>query len=48
MTTSLGASGIHVAEYLTGLPDRQLLQPKLHASVELSRARFGARREETK
>jgi predicted nuclease of restriction endonuclease-like (RecB) superfamily len=41
----LGASGIHVAEYLTGLPDRKLLQQKLHAAVELSRARFRAREE---
>jgi hypothetical protein len=39
----LGASGIHVAEYLTGLPDRQLLQQKLHAAVALSRARLAAK-----
>ena len=44
----LGASGIRVAEYLTGLPDRQLLQQKLHAAFELSRARFEAREETAK
>lgn len=36
----LGQSGIHVAEYLTALPPRELLQQKLHAAIELSRARF--------
>lgn len=36
----LDQSGIHVAEYLTALPPRELLQQKLHAAIELSRARF--------
>jgi predicted nuclease of restriction endonuclease-like (RecB) superfamily len=36
----LGQSGIHVAEYLTALPPRELLQQKLHAAIEISRARF--------
>jgi predicted nuclease of restriction endonuclease-like (RecB) superfamily len=36
----LGISGIHVAEYLTALPSRELLQQKLHAAIEISRARL--------
>ena len=36
----LGQSGIHVAEYLTGLPSRQLLEQKLHEAVALSKARL--------
>jgi predicted nuclease of restriction endonuclease-like (RecB) superfamily len=36
----LGQSGIHVAEYLTGLPPRQLLEQKLHEAVTLSKARL--------
>ena len=36
----LGQSGIHVAEYLTALPSRELLQQKLHAAIEISRARL--------
>lgn len=36
----LGQSGIHVAEYLTALPPRELLQQKLHAAIEISRARL--------
>ena len=38
----LGASGIHVAEYLTALPPREVLQARLHAAIEQSRARFDA------
>ena len=38
----LGQSGIHVAEYLTMLPPRKLLQEKLHAAIEISRARLEA------
>ncbi len=46
----LDQSGIHVAEYLTGLPPRQLLEQKLHEAVARSKARlenrsFGAGRE---
>ena len=36
----LGQSGIHVAEYLTALPSRELLQRKLHAAIEILRARL--------
>jgi predicted nuclease of restriction endonuclease-like (RecB) superfamily len=36
----LGASGIHVAEYLTILPPKELLQKKLHAAIDRSRKQF--------
>ena len=36
----LGRSGIHVAEYLTALPSRALLQEKLHKAIELARRRL--------
>jgi predicted nuclease of restriction endonuclease-like (RecB) superfamily len=36
----LDQSGIHDAEYLTALPSRELLQQKLHAAIEISRARL--------
>ncbi len=36
----LGQSGIHVAEYLTVLPPRELLRQKLHAAIQTSRARL--------
>lgn len=36
----LGASGIHVAEYLTELPPKALLQQKLHDAIAVSRARL--------
>ncbi|MBU1187583.1 MAG: DUF1016 family protein [Gammaproteobacteria bacterium] len=39
----LDQSGIHVAEYLTALPPRELLQQKLHAAIEISRARLEAK-----
>lgn len=39
----LDQSGIHVAEYLTALPSRELLQQKLHAAIEISRARLEAK-----
>lgn len=39
----LDQSGIHVAEYLTGLPPRQLLEQKLHEAVALSKARLDNR-----
>ena len=41
----LGQSGIHVAEYLTALPSRELLQRKLHAAIEILRARLEGREE---
>jgi predicted nuclease of restriction endonuclease-like (RecB) superfamily len=40
----LDQSGIHVAEYLTALPPRELLQRKLHAAIEISRARLDAKK----
>lgn len=36
----LDASGIHVAEYLTVLPPKDVLQAKLHQAIERSRARL--------
>jgi len=36
----LGQSGIHVAEYLTVLPDRDLLQRKLHDAIAVSKLRL--------
>ena len=36
----LNQSGIHVAEYLTGLPPRELLEQKLHKAVESAKARL--------
>jgi len=33
----LGASGIHIAEYLTILPPKELLREKLHAAIDRSR-----------
>ena len=42
----LGQSGIHVAEYLTVLPPRELLQQKLHAAIETSRAKLEAKGEQ--
>ncbi len=33
-------SGIYVAEYLTGLPSRQLLEKKLHEAVALPKTRL--------
>ena len=42
----LDKSGIHVAEYLTVLPDRETLQAKLHQSIENARQRFLSPHEE--
>jgi len=39
----LKQSGIHVAQYLIGLPPRELLEKKLHQAVETARARFAER-----
>ena len=36
----LGHSGIHVAEYLTALPPRKLLQQKLHDAIKVSQVRL--------
>lgn len=38
-----GASGIHVADYLTVLRPKDVLQAKLHEAVTLSRARLESR-----
>ena len=38
----LDKSGIKVAEYMTELPKRELLEQKLHKAVELARKRLGA------
>ena len=42
----LGRSGIHVAEYLTALPSRQLLQQKLHDAIKISQARLEVKKRE--
>ena len=42
----LDASGIHVAEYLTSLPPKEVLQQKLHEAIARSRARLENRSEE--
>lgn len=36
----LGRAGIHVAEYLTELPSKELLRERLHAAIERSRQRL--------
>ena len=36
----LDQSGIHVAEYLTELPPRKLLEDKLHQAIENARERI--------
>lgn len=41
----LNNSGINVAEYLTELPDRQLLKERIHKELELRRQMFNAREE---
>ena len=41
----LDKSGIKVAEYMTELPKRELLEQKLHKAVELARKRLGVRAE---
>lgn len=37
---NLGQRGIHVAEYLTELPPRELLAERLHSAIESARTRF--------
>jgi len=39
----LDKSGIKVAEYMTELPKRELLEQKLHKAVELARKRLEAK-----
>jgi predicted nuclease of restriction endonuclease-like (RecB) superfamily len=36
----LGARGIHVAEYLTELPSREVLEKRLHRAIEAARSRL--------
>jgi hypothetical protein len=36
----LDAAGIHVAEYLTALPSREVLQQKLQDAIAAARLRF--------
>lgn len=38
----LGKSGIHIAEYLTELPPRELLEQKLHKAVALAKEKINA------
>jgi len=40
----LGQSGIHVAEYLTLLPEKDLLKQKLHDAISKARLRLENRR----
>jgi len=42
----LDKSGIHVAEYLTSLLPKELLQAKLHKAIALARQRLENRAEE--
>ena len=39
----LGRSGIHVAEYLTELPPREVLRKRFHQAVTIARARLEQR-----
>ncbi len=39
----LDAAGIHVAEYLTVLPPRQVFSQKLPKAIETARARIGSK-----
>ncbi len=40
----LDQSGIHVAEYLTALPTREILKEKLYKAIEISRQRLEQRK----
>lgn len=44
----LGRSGIHVAEYLTELPSKKVLQEELHRAIKHARQRFEIQDEEKK
>jgi hypothetical protein len=39
----LEESGIHIAEYLTDLPPRHVLEAKLHEAIRLAREQIGVR-----
>jgi predicted nuclease of restriction endonuclease-like (RecB) superfamily len=43
----LGSSGIHVAEYLTALPPKELLREKLHRAIALAKERLENRGEDS-
>lgn len=43
----LGQTGIHVAEYLTVLPPREVLEARLHEAIARSRARLDHRAEQS-
>lgn len=43
----LDLSGIHVAEYLTELPPRELLASRLHRAIETAKSRLGSKEEDT-
>ncbi len=43
----LGLSGIHVAEYLTALPSKEVLREKLHKAIVQARQRLDNQTEET-
>jgi hypothetical protein len=36
-------SGIHVAQYLTQLPPKELFQEKLHKAIEKAKEKFAAK-----
>jgi len=38
----LGQSGIHIAEYVTELPPKELLEQKLHSAIKSARERIQA------
>jgi hypothetical protein len=42
----LNQAGIHVAEYLTALPSKEVLREKLHKAIELVQLRLENRNEE--
>jgi hypothetical protein len=42
----LGLSGIHVAEYLTALPSKEVLREKLHKAIVQARQRLDNQTEE--
>jgi len=44
----LGQTGIHVAEYLTMLPSKEILKDKLHKAIEHARKRLESQAEEEK
>ena len=39
----LDSAGVHVAEYLTVFPPREVLQRKLHEAIAAARLRFGSK-----